>query len=244
MSLFDQYARNYNEGHAKAVKSTGFEPSYFHEYKIKEIYRHLKVRGLNNSNLSLLNVGCGIGESEPFIKKHLPHIRIWGIDVSEKCIEVARETNRLLSDVVYAPYDGEHIPFDNSFDIVFVANVFHHIRRENHLKTLTILNKKIKDDGLLFLFELNPLNPLTLWIAYKNDYKFDKDSKLLNPYHTRKLLIQAGFSEVEPRYTIFFPNQLSFLIPFERHLHKFPFGAHYYYVGRKKHPVEQGDVSI
>jgi len=233
VSLFDQYAQNYNEGHAKAVKSTGFQPSYFHEYKVREVAAQLKVRGLDGQDLRLLNVGCGIGESELYIREYLPRVAVFGIDVSEKSIDVARESNRELAGVTYAAYDGEHIPFEMSFDIIFVANVFHHIRRENHLKTLRILHEKLKAGGLIFLFEHNPLNPLTLWIAYKNDYKFDKDSKLLNPVYARRMLSQSGFKEVEPRYTIFFPNYLSFLIPLERYLHRLPFGAHYYYVGRK-----------
>jgi len=233
VSLFDQYAENYNEGHARAVRTTGFSPSYFHEYKIREITAQLKARKLDHQDLSLLNVGCGIGESEPYIRAYLPRVRVYGIDVSEKCVEVARETHKELPGVAYAPYDGEHIPFEMSFDVIFVANVFHHIRQENHLKTLRILHEKLKNGGLIFLFELNPLNPLTLWIAYRNDYKFDKDSKLLNPFYTGRMLSQSGFTEVEPRYTIFFPNHLSFLIPLEKYLYRFPLGAHYYYVGRK-----------
>ena len=185
LSLFDQYAQNYNEGHAKAVKSTGFQPSYFHEYKIKEMFARLKDRGLHEQDLSLLNVGCGIGESEPYIREYLPRVRVYGIDVSEKCVEVARETHKELQKVTYAPYDGEHIPFEMSFDIIFVAGVFHHIRWENHLKTLRI-REKLKDGGLIFLFELNPLNPLSLWIAYKNDYRFDRESRLLSPRYTRR----------------------------------------------------------
>ena len=45
MSLFDQYALNYNEGHTRAVKSTGFAPDYFHEYKVREIEANLQARG-------------------------------------------------------------------------------------------------------------------------------------------------------------------------------------------------------
>lgn len=233
MSLFDQYAQNYNEGHAKAVESTGFDPSYFHEYKIREMFGQLMVNGLTDRDLSLLNVGCGIGESEPYIKKYLPRVKVFGIDVSEKCVEVAQRSNKDLSEVTYAAYDGENIPFNHNFDIIFIANVFHHIRRENHSRILNNLHKRLKNQGLIFLFELNPLNPLTLWIAYKNDYKFDKDSKLLSPFYTGRIMVKSGFKDVTPRYTIFFPKHLSFLIPLEKHLYRFPLGAHYYYVGKK-----------
>ena len=233
MSLFDQYAHNYNEGHTRAVKSTGFEPAYFHEYKIREVYNHLESRGLASREITLLNVGCGIGESEPYIKSYIPNSRVYAIDVSAESIEVARETRKDLSGVTYQVYDGENIPFGINFDVIFVANVFHHIRYEKHLTMLRRLYQRLNDNGVIFLFELNPLNPLTLWIAYKNDYKFDKDSKLLNPYYTAKILSASGFRERHVRYTIFFPKHLSFLIPLEKYLYRLPLGAHYYYVARK-----------
>ena len=233
MSLFDQYAHNYNEGHARAVKSTGFEPAYFHEYKIREVFNYLKSRGLDCRDISFLNVGCGIGESEPYIKSYFPDSRVYGIDVSAESIDVARETRKDLAGVTYEPYDGEDIPFGIDFDVVFIANVFHHIRREKHLAMLRTLYHKLKEGGFIFLFELNPLNPLTLWIAFRNDYKFDKDSKLLNPCYTGRLLSACGFRERQITYTIFFPKHLSFLIPLEKHLRKVPLGAHYYYAARK-----------
>jgi 2-polyprenyl-3-methyl-5-hydroxy-6-metoxy-1,4-benzoquinol methylase len=233
MSLFDQYAHTYNEGHAKAVKSTGFDPAYFHEYKIRELCNHLKSERLADRDISFLNVGCGIGESDPFIKSYLPNSRVYGIDVSAESIDVARETRKDLAGVTYQAYDGENIPFDINFDVIFIANVFHHIRHEKHPAMLRTLHHRLNDKGSMFLFELNPLNPLTLWIAYQNDYKFDKDSKLLNPCYTGRLLSASGFRQRSVRYTIFFPKYLSFLMPLEKYLHRIPLGAHYYYVARK-----------
>lgn len=233
MTVFDQYARNYNEGHSKAVKGSGFKPSYFHEYKVKEIFGHLKARNLNNLNLKILNVGCGIGESEPYLKSYLPNSEIYGIDVSEECIEVAREVNHDLKGVTFSAYDGKNIPFNIEFDVIFIANVFHHIRRENHISTLKSIYNKLRNKGVIFLFELNPLNPLTLWIAYQNDYKFDKDSKLLSPFYAKGILSASDFVELKARFTIFFPNFLSSLLRFEKYLYRIPFGAHYYYVAEK-----------
>ena len=233
MSLFDQYALNYNEGHTRAVKSTGFAPDYFHEYKVREIEANLQARGLADREITFLNVGCGIGQSEPYIRQYLPNSRVYSIDVSERSIEVARDMNKGLTNVTFASYDGETIPFDIHFDVIFVAMVFHHIRRENHVRTLATLYKKLSPAGLLFLFELNPLNPLTMWIAYKNDYQFDKDSRLLSPRYTKSILLKSGFGEPGVKYTIFFPNYLSRLLPLEKYLTSVPLGAHYYYVAKR-----------
>ena len=233
MALFDKYANNYDEGHTKAVKLSGFEPAYFHEYKCREIADSLRSKGMLDKPFKLLNYGCGTGNSEKYIKKYLPQASVYSIDVSEESVNVARDANRDLTDVTFEPFNGTTIPFEVEFDVIFIANVFHHIRHEKHVAILKTLHDKLKKGGLLFIFELNPLNPLTMLVAIRNDYRFDKDAKLLNPFYTKRILGEAGFSERDRRYTIFFPQFLSFLIPFEKLLYKFPLGAHYYYIAIK-----------
>ena len=233
MALFDKFAKNYDEGHTKAVKLSGFEPSYFHEYKCREMANFLESKGLKGGKISLMNYGCGTGNSEKYIKKYLPNASVFSVDVSEESIKVAREANKDLNDVMFVPFDGMTIPFDGEFDVIFIANVFHHIRREKHVPILKTIQSKLKKGGLLFIFELNPLNPLTIWVAIRNDYKFDKDARLLSPLYMRTILNKSGFIRTQIRYTIFFPQVLSFLIPFEKNLNKIPVGAHYYYIASK-----------
>lgn len=233
MALFDKFAKNYDEGHTTAVQLSGFEPAYFHEYKCREIADCLRSRGLLDKRLKLLNYGCGTGNSEKHIKKYLPNSSVYSIDVSEESIKVAREANKELNDVTFEPFDGSSIPFDIEFDVIFIANVFHHIRHEKHVDILKTLHSKLRIGGSLFLFELNPLNPLTMWVAIRNDYKFDKDAKLLSPFYTKGILTKAGFTQQEIRFTIFFPQFLSFLIPHEKYLIKLPLGAHYYFAAQR-----------
>ena len=193
------------------------------------IFMNINAKGLLDKRLKLLNYGCGTGNSEKYIKKYLPNASLYSIDVSEESIKVARESNKDLTDVTFTPFDGSTIPFDIDFDVIFIANVFHHIRHEKHVAILKTLHDKLKKGGLLFIFELNPLNPLTMWVAIQNDYKFDKDAKLLNPFYAKRILTKAGFTQQEIRFTIFFPQFLSFLIPHEKYLSKLPLGAHYYF---------------
>ncbi len=233
MTVFDKYADNYDEGHVKAVAMSGFKPSHFHEYKLKEVLKYLRQNGLANKKLKFLDFGCGTGSSVKYIKKYLPNASVYGVDVSKEEIRVAKENSKNLKNVTFAHFDGLNIPFNVKFDIIFVANVFHHIRRDKHNKTLKNIYDKLTDNGILFIFELNPLNPLTMLVAIKNDYKFDKDANLLNPLYAKKLLRGVGFSNSKIAYTVFFPQFLSALIPFEKYLRKVPFGAHYYYVAKK-----------
>ena len=63
MSEFDKYARDYDDMHAENVKSSGYTPAFFDEYKVKEIARLLHARNQTNKPLHILNFGCGIGKS-------------------------------------------------------------------------------------------------------------------------------------------------------------------------------------
>jgi len=230
--LFDQFAATYDEGHARAVKASGFTPDYFHEYKIKEVLACLKRRGYPLQGIKILNFGCGVGNSERFIKKYFSQAKIYSIDISSESIKAAQEKNK-GEGVTFAAFDGTNIPFDIEFDIIFAAGVFHHIPRGEQKKVIGNIYKQLKSKGFLFIFELNPLNPATLWVAYQNDYKFDKNSRLLTPFYLSELLKPCGFADIKIRYTVFFPGPLSFMVPWEKWLFWVPLGAHYYFTGRK-----------
>ncbi len=231
--LFDRFAANYDEGHARAVKASGFSVDYFHDYKIKEILRYLTRRRYDCAKLKILNFGCGVGKSERYIRQYFPDSMIYGVDVSGESIKVAQQNNK-LGGVTYAAFDGANIPFDMEFDVILAAGVFHHIPRAAQSAALAGVYKRLKPGGFLFIFELNPLNPATLWVAYRNDYRFDKDARLLTPFYMAKIVKSLRFSARDIRYTVFFPAFLSFMLPMERWLAWLPAGAHYYFAGRKE----------
>jgi SAM-dependent methyltransferase len=231
MSVFDKYASNYDEGHTKAVKLSGFSPSYFDEYKIIILSKIADKFG--DKELTILNYGCGTGKTEKYIKKYIPKAKICSIDVSEKSINTAKKVNSEYPDISFMYFDGKKIPTANKYDIIFCANVFHHIRREDHQNALNEIYEKLNSDGLFVIFELNPLNPMTMLVAIQNDYKFDPDANLLTPSYLNKMLNKSRFSPHSIYYSIFFPSFLSALIPFEKYLSWLPLGAHYYYVANK-----------
>ena len=86
----------------------------------------------------------------------------------------------------------------------------------------------MKSGGSLFVFEHNPLNPMTQWIVKR--CPFDEDAVLLRMGEARFLLRQVGFTLQAAHYINFFPNSGLFrkLIRFEPMLKKFPLGAQYY----------------
>jgi SAM-dependent methyltransferase len=234
MSLFDKYANNYDEGHVKAIKLSGLSTAFLHEYKVQEVFKYLQSSNQENKELKLLNFGCGTGNSERYLRKYLPNTRIYSIDISEESVEVAKKDNQNIDNIVFSAFDGLNIPFEEKFDIIFVANIFHHIPWNQHSEVMNNLYKQLNCNGIIFLFELNPINPLTMWVAINNDYKFDKNSRLLSPFYAKKLLANSGFMGIKRKYTIFFPGFLSCLFPLEKYLKSVPIGAHYFYTAQKK----------
>lgn len=225
--LFDQFAKNYNEGLKEAVKLSGFEPDYFHEYKPRRM-RDILGGEFSDRALKILDFGCGVGSAEKYLKKYFPNSTVCGCDVSSESIKTAVAANSNLQDCHYGVYDLEKLPFEEKFDIVFVAGVFHHIPRPQQLFTMKLLREALKDDGRMFIFELNPLNPATMYVAITNDYRFDKNSKLLTHFYASSLCRKAGFSRSDVKFSIFFPSFLKGLIPMEKHLAWLPMGAHYF----------------
>lgn len=233
MPLFDKFARTYEEGHAKAVAITGFKPSYLHAYKVREVARYLASQGLLERPRAMLNYGCGTGSSEPYIRREMPGVTVCGVDVSLESIKVAREANKSLEGVSFEGIVDGNLPLGRVFDFAFIANVFHHVRREQHVDILRDIHSALLPGGLVFMFEFNLLNPFTLLIAILNDYRVDKEARMLMPWYTRRIFAEAGFEPLETRYTLFFPGFLKALLPLEKHLAWCPLGAHYCSIARK-----------
>lgn len=227
---FDKYATEYDQMHRKSISASGYEPSFFDEYKIIEMVRLLS-KLYSEKNLSILNFGCGIGKSEPLLLKHFPNSSILGIDVSAESIELAKEQEYNKSKIQFEVFDGVNINLHQKFDIIYIANVFHHIPHSEHKNLTKQLCTLLKENGKLFMFEHNPYNPLTLRTV--KQCEFDVDAVLLPPGYSYKLYSESGFSIVNRRFTLFFPKILSLFRPIEPLLHWLPLGAQYYIVASK-----------
>ncbi len=219
---FDEYAKDYREVHNEHLKFSGADSDYFSEQKVKV------VRNIEGTEAAvILDLGCGDGNSSRYFREYFSECEYTGIDTSRVSIDLAEK--RAVPGTAFVHYDGQRIPFpDSSFDIVFVACVFHHIEPSAHREVLNEIKRVLRKSGRLYLFEHNPLNPLTRRIV--KNCPFDEDAILLRSGYTRRVLKDAGFAEVEIGYTVFFPNHKIFrgLHGLERYLKWLPLGGQYY----------------
>ena len=71
---FDLLADEYANEHRKNIRITGEAPDFFSEYKIRDLEDHTKCRFFVPS--TILDFGCGIGNSIPFFRKYFPHSQL------------------------------------------------------------------------------------------------------------------------------------------------------------------------
>ena len=102
------------------------------------------------------------------------------------------------------------------------------------LRTTTgvrIETRLLAPGGRLFVFEHNPLNPVTRRAVAACD--FDDDAVLLWPWQARRVLRSAGLRDVRLDYIVFFPRSLARLRPLEPRLAWLPLGAQVMVVGSR-----------
>jgi ubiquinone/menaquinone biosynthesis C-methylase UbiE len=220
---FDRYAAEYRDQHEASIRLSGENSEFFARYKIDDVAKVMLQLGQRPDRI--LDFGGGIGNSVGYIREQFPESRIVLLDPSPKSIEIAKA--RFPVENGFQSYDGKDIPFPaNSFDLVFVACVFHHIPEHLQLGVLRELHRVTAKGGSLILFEHNPNNPLTNH-AVRN-CPFDEGAILIRAGTMRNRMARAGWSGNQITYRLFFPRALGKLRGLERFLKRVPLGAQYY----------------
>jgi SAM-dependent methyltransferase len=222
---FDKFADEYYAIHADNISMSGEGPSYFAEYKIRDLVRTYNGLRHPNSGPSVLDFGSGVGTSVPFLRRYMPEARVTCLDVSSKSLTIGRL--RFGKDAEFVLFDGTSIPFpDQTFDMVFAACVFHHIDHREHPSLLRELFRVLAPGGAALVYEHNPYNPLTRYVV--NTCVFDSNARLVSARSMRQRFLAAGFLNPSVRYRVFFPAALRRLRVLEPFLTWFPIGAQYY----------------
>src|SRR4051812_36037710 len=131
---------------------------------------------------SVLDLGCGAGDSVAQFRNENPDVRWVGADV-EASPEVP---SRRRTDAEFVTFDGMHLPFDDaSFDAIYCKQVLEHVREPAPL--LAEVARVLKPGGALAgsTSQLEPFHSYSTW-----NY---------TPYGLKLLLEGAGLSLEEVR---------------------------------------------
>lgn len=216
MSEFDRFADDYDRTLRASMPAGMEEDAYFARYKVDYLVAALRGRDVRR----MLDFGCGAGRSLGYLVEAFPQVAMHGFDPSKESLRLAaqRAPDAVLAD------DWQPIAAER-FDVVFVANVFHHIPRAELAPWLRRCGEVLAPDGRLFVFEHNPINPVTRWIFER--CPFDVDAQMISRRDLVDTARTAGLSLARSRYTLFFPKPLKLLRPLERWLGWLPLGAQY-----------------
>ncbi|MFT5367746.1 MAG: SAM-dependent methyltransferase [Candidatus Latescibacterota bacterium] len=215
---FDDYSQDYQKLVTDSAFLCGEADDYFDQYKINCLRRW--VIG-TDSQFDILDFGCGIGKQTVLMAKAFPKASVVGFDISKKSVAIAREKFTHVDNLQF----DDQLPAQGCYDVILVANVFHHIPLEDRLEILADLKDRLKPDGRIVIFEHNPLNPLTRYTV--NACPFDADAVLVWPNAFIRLARRVGIEVDQKRYIVFFPGFLKIFRRIESHLGWLPIGAQY-----------------
>ena len=226
---FDESARDYDSIVQRAIGPSGETVVFFADLKVRLMAEALGQR----VPATILDFGCGIGNTTRAIARRFAASRVIGFDVSHESIAVARRLTPLddIDRISFVTADNGQVPLaDASFAAGFASCVFHHIGAREQKGWAEQLRRVITPTGLLFLFEHNPYNPLTRHVVRR--VPFDEGVVLVKPRDAVRLLQSAGFVVDAPHFYFFFPAFLRHLRVLEPALKRVPVGAQYFVVGR------------
>lgn len=224
-SQFDAYAGSYDDEVNRSLGFLGVKVDYFTRVKAAYLLDLLGSHFDRPDALSLLDVGCGVGNYHALLDGKLGAIS--GTDVSAACVAQAQARN---PGVTYRPYDGSRLPFDDdSFDAAVTICVLHHVPPPQWSAFVAEMKRVVRPGGMAVIFEHNPLNPLTRRVV--SNCEFDADAVLLRQHQARGLLEGAGFATVRSRSILSVPTAGPLSRRIDLIAGKLGLGAQYYATG-------------
>lgn len=148
-------------------------------------------------NTDILDVGCGVRFCMTIINRRIPIKSYSGLEVDEPIVEFLQESveahddrfrfrhwniyNQLYNPSGFELQNHEALPFDTTFDLIWLFSVFTHLNPKDSFALLCILRRYIRKNGSLFFsaFVDHSLNDFEDRI---------KEQPLLNAYYGRRYL--------------------------------------------------------
>lgn len=226
---FDSYRDVYKAQVDEAINFAGASHDFFIRGKADYLTQLIENNFGKNEAVRALDVGCGHGFIHPHLVSQNKSLELFGVDHAASVIEVARENNPT---VTYKAHDGKTLPFaDDFFSVSYAICVMHHVPPPDWKDFLAEMKRVTKPNGLIVIFEHNPLNPLTLKVV--NDCPMDKDAVLLRASTLKTLFREVGLPNILSKNIFFTPFDKGFFRWLDRRLGWMPFGAQYYVAARK-----------
>ncbi len=228
-SEFDQYATNYEAALQQGLSVSGESADHFARRRVEWLSFRLNQMAPAMAIQRAMDFGCGTGNSVGHLQSILQAEHVVGIDASVQSLVQARER---YSEAQATFFTSEEYPTKEAIDLAYCNGVFHHIPIAIRPQVMRYIFDAIKPDGIFAFWENNPWNPGTRIVMSR--IPFDRDAITLSIPTAKRMLIDSGFSIERVDSCFYFPKMLAWLRWLEPSLARFPLGAQYLIVARKK----------
>ena len=161
----------------KFKEKWGFHPQYYAGIR-KELIRFIHASG--QEEISVLEVGCGCGETLGRIQHLFPKARIYGIEIVK---EVAEIGHRRFETVIQGDIESMELPYSNeSFDYVIFGDVLEHLTYPEEV--LKKLRSYLKPMGHFITSIPNLMNARVIYDLLHGFFTY-RDSGILDRTHLR-----------------------------------------------------------
>jgi ubiquinone/menaquinone biosynthesis C-methylase UbiE len=221
--LFD-LPEEYDQMLQKGISATGNDKNFFIQGRLNHVAKHSPDLSLVRT---ILDYGCGTGQSSFDLASRFPQCQILGSDLSEKAIIYAQKQFQRPN----LSFVSLHEIPETTFDLIYLNGVIHHVPVKERPDVMRHLFRLAHEGTRIWIFENNPLNPGTQWAMYTNP--FDKGVVKITHYQLEKLMKSAGYHVQQTDFLFYFPQWLSWFRPLEKWLKKIPLGGQYGVFARK-----------
>lgn len=131
---------------SEKIEGKGWRYEFLHQAQ-RETVALLDLK----ENVNVLDIGCGTGGATYQAAHRVNNAgQFYGIDLSSKMIEKAKENFRQNENFHFLKANAESIPLDSAFfDVVFSTNSFHHYLHPD--KALAEIHRLLKSGGKVYI---------------------------------------------------------------------------------------------
>lgn len=149
-------------------------------------------------NTRILDLGCGTGILSKYILEQNPEVRIEGVDISPKAIEVAKKNLKNFKNAKFRVGDTGKLPFkDNTFDVVAGNSILHHVSLEEAIPEIIRVSK---EGAKVWFSEPNYLNPQIFIQKHvpfiKNMMQDSEDERAFFKWEMLEMFKKYGFKKI------------------------------------------------
>ena len=216
---FDNYADNYKDYITKSLGNIENNLNYFH-IKKSEILK----KELGYEPKKILDLGCGVGTMLGLMIDKFSSSSFYAYDESKKSMDYIKKIFPKINCL-------ENLKTNEKFDLIFLSSVVHHVKSTDRDAFFKNIYNLLNPNGVMFIFEHNPYNPITLKMVA--NCEFDADAELIKKNDLINLCKKNNFEIIKSGYIHFFPSKLGFLFKLESYLKWFFLGAQYFCLFKK-----------